>query len=282
MGSWPLGLDSAPYRGDTIPYTSSAPWDPNNNRALLAAEPANLLQGMDFNAPSSYRAFVENFYGVVHSWAHEADLDGISNDAALMAFLGRHLDAEYTATRGLLARLYPGQTDETYRLLLAMNLAHGFYVYGTPPLIRGLNIERTLHQRIGCCTQLADLELILIRAQGFKAQELAQAYNYVSPGGLITATHVVVYAGGHWLDAEINTAFAVNLNKLAQVSPFDRLTNLLDSRAALGFYNWYLQPQVRQDQLSRGVDGGIIAFYYQYYFAGFHNGKSLVYFERGK
>jgi hypothetical protein len=282
MGRWSLGLDQLPYRGDTTPFTATAPWDPSNNRTFLAGEPAGLLQAMFFNTPQSYRTFMDNFYGVVHSWVHEADLDGISNDADLMNFLGRHLDAEFAQTRNLLARLYPGQSAQSYRLLMAMNLAHGFYEYGTPPLDRGLNIERTLHQKIGCCTQLADLELILIRAQGIPARELAQAYNYQTPDGQIAATHVVVYAGGLWLDAEINTAFVVNLNTLGRISPFSRLSNLLAADRVLGFYNWYLQPQVRAEQLARGVDGGIIAFYYDYYFAGYHNGASLVYFERGK
>ena len=37
-----------------------------------------------------------------------------------------------------------------------------------------------------------------------------------------------------------------------------------------------------QDQLNRGLDGGILSFYYQYYLAGYNNGSSLVYFVRSK
>ena len=51
---------------------------------------------------------------------------------------------------------------------------------------------------------------------------------------------------------------------------------------AFGFYDWYLQPNVRQDQLARGVDGGIIAFYYQYYLAGIGQGNTNLYYVRGR
>jgi hypothetical protein len=281
LGSWPLGLDQLPYQGDQAPFDSGAPWSANANRAFVDSQPLIELQNMFFNSASTYQNYVENFYGVLRSWVHEADLLGISSDAALMPFLAGHLQAEFAQASGLLANLYPGQATETYQLLMAMNLVHGYFPYAATPHYRGLSLEQTLHLSTGDCTQIANALLGLVRAEGISARELAQVYNYPTPVGQFAANHVVVFADGLWLDAEINTAFAININTLASTNPANRLQTLLDGQHVFGFYDWYLQPQVRLNQLSQNQDGGIIAFYYQWYLEGIHQGNTLFYFVRG-
>jgi hypothetical protein len=280
MGIWPLGLDQFTYQRDQVPYAPGAPWSAQANRAFVDAQPAIELQEMDFNSPLTYSTYVENFYGVLRSWIHEADLDGITSDAALTPFLAQHMQSLYAQTRVALESVYPGQRQATYELLMAMNLAHGYYVYGPIPHYRGLSLDQTLHLRVGNCTQIADALAGLVQAEGIPARELGQVYNYQTPLGLFQASHVSVYANGLILDAEINVAFAVNLKALGQVSPAARLPALLDSQRVFGFYNWYLQPQVRLNQLARGQDGGILSFFYQYYFAGIGQGDTALTFVR--
>jgi hypothetical protein len=281
LGLWPLGLDQFPYQGDAPPYVDGAPWSATANRAFVTAQPLAELQAMDFNSESTYDTFVENYYGVLHSWVFEADLEGINSDAQLMPFLAAHMQAEFAQTRVLLASAYPGQALQTYQLLMAMNLAHGYFPYAATFHYRGLSLEQTLHLPTGDCTQIANLTLGMVRAEGIPARELGQIYNYPSPQGLFQANHVVVYANGLWLDAEINTAFAINLNTLGAIPPAARLEQLLDNQEVFGFYDWYLQPQVRLDQLAQGQDGGIIAFYYQDYLAGIGQGNTALNFVRG-
>ncbi len=281
-GSWSLGLDRNPYQGDLAPFADGAPWSPLANRAFITAQPQSELQAMYFNSPGTYQSFVENFYGVLHSWVQEADLLGITDDTRLMPFLAAHLQAEFVGTRSLLASAYPGQNDQTYRLLLAMNLTHAYFPYGAIPHYRGLSLYQTLHLPMGDCTQIADALVGIVRASGVAARELGQVYDFPSPVGPFLANHVVVYAGGLWLDAEINTAFVLDLNQIQQVAPADRLQFLLDNQRVFGFYDWYLQPQVRLNQLAQGQDGGIIAFYYQYYLEGLGNGDTQIHFVRGR
>jgi hypothetical protein len=275
LGQWPLGLDAQPYHGDVLPYAAGAPWDPDNSRAILTDETPALLQGMYFNSLVSYRLYVDQFYGVLRSWVHEADLNRITGNDELVAFLGRKLAAHFNQTGTTLARLYPGQTTETYRLLMAMNLAHGYFIYG-PAYGSHRAFNRLLHLSMGDCSEIADLAHLLIQAEGIPVQLVEQGYSYQSAIGFIGAGHVAVYAGGLWLDAEINTAFAFTFRDLARTAPNQRLQSLLDHHRVYGFYDWYLQPQVRAEQLARGWDGGIIAFYYKYYLAGYQNGNSRV------
>jgi hypothetical protein len=56
------------------------------------------------------------------------------------------------------------------------------------------------------------------------------------------------------------------------------LPSLLAQQRVFGFYNWYLNPAVRAAQLAHGQDGGILSFYYQYYFAGIGQGNTTIAF----
>jgi hypothetical protein len=276
-----LPSSTGPVQPGALPFADNAPWSPHANRRFVEAEPQHLLSAMYFNTASARREYVENFAGVLRTWVAEADGLGIDSDADLMTFLGNALNAKFAMTRDLLARQFPGLPDETYRLLMTMNLVHGYFAYGPVPLA-GRSLEQTAHLVVGDCVEISDLLLSLVRAQGIPAHELAQSYHYLTPQGRFVASHDVVYADGMWLDAEINTAFGVNLSQLRALSPDSRLQSLLNHHQVFGFYDFYLQPQVRLHQLREGQDGGIIAFYYQYYFEGIGKGHTRIYFVPGK
>lgn len=263
---------------DLAPFAAGAPWSDRANRAFVEAQPTDQLQRMYFNSPSTFRMYSTLFKGVLRQWVASADRAGLTSNAELMQYLGARLDAHFVEARGYLARLYPGQTDQTYRLLMAMNLAHGYYTYAT---VYGGNrtVYRTLHLRAGDCTEIAELLVVLAQAQGIAARSLGQSYSYPTDRGAFVSSHVAVYAGGLWLDAEINVAFALDFRNLLQIAPEARLQTLLNTRRVFGFYNEYLRPDVRTAQLSRGLDGGIIAFYYQYYFAGIGNGNTQLHLQ---
>jgi hypothetical protein len=247
--------------------------------SVFAAQPQAELQAMYFNTPHSELTYLRHFHGVLRGWVASADREGIKDTRALTQFLSTQLDAYFAQCHHLLERIYPGLTDQSYRLLMAMNLAHGFYDFGTVPGW-GHPLRQALHLRYGDCDEIADLLLILARAQGIRAHELGFHFDAPSPIGQLNSNHVVVYADGLWLDSEINTAIQVDFGQLRHVAPADRLPTLLNHHHVFGFYDWYLQPQVRQEQLNRGVDGGIIAFFYQYYFAAIGQGSTLMYTAR--
>jgi Transglutaminase-like superfamily len=262
---------------DGSPHRIAAAWAANNNHAFIDAQPQALLQNMDFNTAATYRIYTQYFHGVLRGWVAQADQQGITSDAGLTQFLAGRLQAQFQKTRGVLVRMYPSHNDQTYRLLMAMNLVHGFYTYATvPPIQRSLYAK--LHLRAGDCAEIAQLLQAVVQAEGIPARQLVQSYNYPSALGPFIASHDVVYAGGLWLDAEINTAFRLDLARFEGIAPAQRLNSLFDSNRVFGFYNWYLQPAVRQAQLSHGLDGGIIAFYYQYYFAGIGQGHTQLTF----
>jgi hypothetical protein len=257
------------------PFAPGAAWSPKANLAFIRAEPQPLLQAMYFNSPSSYSTYVSYFHGVLRGWVAQADQAGIGDDNDLEQFLGQELQAYFPQVRRVLAKAYPGLSDEAYQILMAMNLATGYYVYS--PVINGQrSLEQTVHLPTGDCTEIAELVLTLLQAQGISGRLLNQNYNYPTNLGTFAAKHAVVYADGLWIDAQINTAFRVDLHGLANVAPDQRLDCLLASRHVYGFYNWYLEPQVRAKELHLGVDGGIVSFYYQYYFAGIGNGLSEI------
>jgi hypothetical protein len=257
------------------PYAADAPWAPKYNRKYVLAQPKSQLQAMYFNSPSKQTIYDDYFKGVLRRWTGEADSAAVGSNAGLEHFLAAQLNSYFAHVRGVLARVYPGQTNQTYRLLMDMNLAHGYLTYATEPL-RDRTDAQLLHLPGGDCAQISDLLSMLLRAQGIKASEVVQSYNYRTPIGHFIASHDVVYAKGLWLDAEINTAFAVSLSTLHRTAPAARLPDLLSGHHVFGFYNDYLQPHVRLSQLRHGLDGGIIAFYYQYYFQGIGQGHTQI------
>jgi hypothetical protein len=276
----PAAPDSV-VMSDALGLVRGPAWNIRNNRAFVTAVPPDLINRTYFNTPRAYANYVAYFHGVLRRWVAQADRLGITDDDGLTRYLGQRLQGYYPQVRKYLASSYPRQTQMTYRLLMAMNLAHGYYTYATT---RGVNrtIYRTLHLKQGDCNEIADLLNILVRAQGIGGRILGQVYNFPTEQGTFVSNHAVVYAGGLWLDAQTNMAFALDFRNLKRIAPQQRLRSLLDTRRVFGFYNWYLQPHIRQQQLAAGYDGGIIAFYYKYYFEGIGQGRTQLSFVRGR
>lgn len=256
-------------------------WSDKNNRSFVDAVEPDLIDRSYFNTPRSYATYASYFRGVLRRWVADADRLGIRQDDEYYQYLGERLDGYFPQVRRFLSTYYPGQSQGTYRLLMAMNLAHGYYNYATT---YGMNrtVYRTLHLKNGDCNEIADLLLILCKAQGIAGRLLGQVYNYPTANGAFVSSHVVVHAGGLWLDAQTNTAYALDLRNLQRIAPAGRLRTLVDTRRVFGFYNWYLQPQIRQQQLAQGYDGGIIAFYYKHYFEGIGQGHTRLSYLRSR
>jgi hypothetical protein len=118
-----------------------------------------------------------------------------------------------------------------------------------------------------CCTQIAQLAASFAQLQGIPAQVISLTTTGQTPLGEFDGSHSFVSAGGMWLDPQCNIAFNFDPAGIQAISPFQRLTSLLSSGNVYGFYNWYLNPPVRNEQLSRGQDAGTVAFAWYYYFA---------------
>jgi hypothetical protein len=243
---------------------------------FIAAQSPGSLQPMDFNNSASYLVFVDYFYGYARAWTAEANGLGITNDTQLQAFFSHKLDEHFQATRGVLAAEYPGLRDNQYRLLMAMNLADGYYVYGSQAAPVN-DLGTLLNLPTACCTQIAELTASFARLQGIDAQVISLDADYATPQGTFGGGHMIVQAGGLWLDAQTNIAFAMDPVALQGWDPQQRLPMLLGAGNVYGFYNWYLNPSVRAEELTRGLDGGAMAFYWQYYLGSLGQGNTLYY-----
>jgi hypothetical protein len=239
----------------------------------FSALPLAYQERMYFNNAASNQAFVNNFYGVARSWAAQAQALGITDDSQLQAFFTQKLDQEFQATRGVLAAAYPGLTDTQYRLLMAMNLATGYYVYAgqTTPIN---SLGTLLSLPTGDCSTIAQLTASFARLQGIDAQVVDLEVDYTTRLGEFAGGHAVVSAGGLWLDAQTNIAFNMDPAAIQALPPGKRLPSLLAGGDVYGFYNWYLNPAVRAEQLQRGLDGGAMAFFWHYYLAGLGQGNT--------
>lgn len=278
FGRWPLGLDGVPrYRGEQPPYLPTSPWTTTNRRSLVNQAPQQTVYRMDFNSRATYKAYVENFRGVLRAWVIEARLARLYANAPLLHFLRQHLQEHFRATRSLLAGTYRGLTDSAYYQLMALNLAHGHLDYATA-YSRGGKLFKIVNLVRGDCSEIADLTAALLRAEGFPAHVLGVVPNYQSPNGLFVSGHQVAYTPGMWLDAEANVGFGLSLNQLGGITPSARMMTLLSQGHVYGFYNWYNNPLIRARQLARNLDGGIVNWYYYYFLEGYGQGKSLYYF----
>ncbi len=273
----PLAPIAASGPSAAVSLVNSPVWAPSNSRAFATSVPAQLLEESYFNSPQTYRFYRSYFHGVLQQWVAQADQQGITDNNGLVQFLGARMQTYFGQTRKHLATFYPGQTLETYQLLMAMNLAHGYFTYDTIPKA-DRSYDEILHLQAGDCVEIAQLLTILLHAEGVAARDLGLVDNFETNLGQFVSGHVLVNAGGLWLDAETNTAYALSLQQIERVPPAERLQTLFDAGRVFGFYNWYLQPQVRQKDVAIGQDGGIVAFYYQYYLEGIGQGNTKVYY----
>jgi hypothetical protein len=256
---------------DLSPWTLDNGWlsDP-----FYSTLPPAIQPGMFFNNDASYGTYVSYFYGYARSWAAEASALGITDDGQLQAFFAEKLNAEFQATRGVLAAAYPGLSDTQYRLLMSMNLAAGYYIFGTPDSIP-TNFGSLVNSQIGCCTEIAQLTASFAHLQGISAQVISFTTTLPTALGDFGGAHTFVSAGGMWLDAQSNIAFNFDPIAIQALPAYQRLTSLLNSGNVYGFYNWYLNPSIRNEQLQRGLDGGTVAFAWYYYLAALGSGTTV-------
>lgn len=270
-----LGRWFVPYRGEFPAYNSTAPWLPSFPREYVIGLPSAYQRKMFFNSKSTFEDYALNYQGLLRRWLTEAQGLGQTSLSSFRLFLRDKLDSLFVRVLPDLQARYSGLTSSQYRLLMSMNLVHGHYLFGTT-WTKNWNVLQLIRLGTGDCSEHADLIWELAELQGIPAITLSLGVNYRTNYGQFVSGHMVAYAEGLWLDPEINMAIQLNFPQLLRWSPSSRLSNLLNSGQTYGFYNWYLAPHVRAEQLSRGQDGGVIAFYYHYYFEGMGQGGSTL------
>jgi hypothetical protein len=265
------------YPGEHPPFLSNSAWSSNFPRIYVDATSMSLLQGMDFNSETTFDDYVYTFKDELRRWQGEAAALGIGDGPQFRDFLQQKLDAKFIQVRPLLASRYPGLDDTKYRLLMTMNLVSGYFVFGPGTPYRRLNLWDLMRQTVGNCGHLAQLVRELALIQGIPATHYAIIENFSGPFGQFGTGHNLVLADGLLIDAEINAAFDIgSLNDLESIPGGDRLGTLLRTGHVYGFYNWLNSPPIRNEQLSRGQDGGVIAYYYYWYFLGLDLGNAQI------
>jgi hypothetical protein len=179
-----------------------------------------------------------------------------------------------------------------------MNLVHGHCQFAAVSTPLNANVLQLIALPEGCCTQEALLTERLATIMGISGAMMGVTVSFAGAYGSIFAGHYVYYADGLWVDAETNTAYGINLDSalgyasvpaneprsmsygaLLGIAPYQRLQTLVNRHLVYGFYDYYLKPDVRQQQIKSGTDGGIIAFYYYHYLAGLGLGASSLYVQ---
>lgn len=269
-----------PYKGEYPPFLSDAARLPGFSatraRHFMAAVPTATHRRMFFNNAGMFQEFVYEFHGVLRRWHRSALYRGIVQLDDFKAFLLDKLDSHFARVSDLLAARYPGLSETDYRLLMAMNLVHGHFQYGTV-YSDNLNVLQLTARTMGDCTEYAELVYELARLMGISATVSSIGWDFPTRLGRFYSSHVMVFANGLWIDPEINLAFRVDLATLRATDPARRLETILNSGKVYGFYNYLVYPSVRAEQLGRGVDGGVIAFYYYYYLMGMYQGRFIFY-----
>lgn len=265
-----------PYSGEFPPYLAEAPWNPSFARQFVTSIPSATHRRLFFNSSARFQEFVYDYRGMLRRWYNTAKNQGILQLEDFKTYLRGKLDEHFQQMRGVLEKRYAGLSDTDYRLLMAMNLTHGHFRYGTV-YSHKLNVMQLISRSTGDCTEYAELVYELARLMGISATIKSVGWNYSTSLGQFVASHMMVIANGLWIDPEINLAFRVDLAKLRATDPISRLALVLNSGKVYGFYNYLIYPPIRSEQLARGVDGGVIAFYYYYYLRGMYQGNFVFY-----
>ncbi|MEC1719143.1 hypothetical protein [Schinkia azotoformans] len=263
------------FTGENPPYTKDTKWLESFSRPHVEALPVQYHEAMFFNNKKTFEEFTSRFKGVLKRWISEMEQKNINDSEKVKEYFKTKLDKYYRDNEDYFKGLYPRLTEKQYRLLMSMNLAHGNYQFGTQTTSVDSFVSLTMLE-MGDCSELADLTASLASIQGINGTFLGLGWDYQSSLGQFISGHQVFYSEGLWLDAEINTAFLVDINKILKIEPSERFISLMENNQILGFYNWYLKPEIRDAQLKNGQDGGVIAFYYYYYFEGLGQGKSNI------
>lgn len=277
---WNSYFTVVPYSGELPAYAPGAPWDIGNKKKFFTALPLSQLQSLFSNNATSFKQFNQYYLGTLDDWVVEAQYRGFSG-TALTDFLTARLNSYFGTMKPVLQQLYSGLTDNQYRMLMTMNLVHAhFDDYGTSYASKS-GLVALLNTSIGDCSEYATLIAALGRLQGIAARTNWIVIDYPSQLGRFYAGHVVAEAEGMLFDGQNNVAFRGSLASIAAAAaPANRLQALLDSGGVFGFYNYQLKPDIRARQVKLGMDGGVILFYYKYYFEGIGQGTSNYYFDQ--
>lgn len=263
------------YRGEIRPYSASAPWNPNNSRHFIDATSSALLRRMDFNTRNAFLNYSTLFRGELRRWVIQASVLKLTATSELRTFLAGKLDAKFEEAKGYLSRVARGLSDNQYRLLMAMNLVHGHYVFGKGP--RCTTVWQLLNAKRGNCAHHAHLVRELATIMGIKSAHYGMSVDVDTKEGAFSTGHNFIIAEGMLIDAEINTAFRIgSVTALTGSNPAARLSRLLATNRVHGFYNWLNYFPVRNEQISRRQDGGVLQFLYQHILQGFGSPRSRI------
>jgi hypothetical protein len=278
LGIWASYYTVYSYNGELPPYAPGSPWDPGNKRKFFDKVPVSMHQAMFSNNATTFRDFTQQYLGTLDDWLAEARLEGYTG-TQLTDFLTGRLNSFFQTVKDDLAAIKPGLTDNQYRMLMSMNLAHGhFTTYDTSYASQG-GLTALLNTNVGDCSEFGTLIAALGRLQGVAARSVWILIDYPTSIGRFYAGHVVAEAEGMLFDGQNNVAFVGTLATIAAAAaPANRLQYVLNNDLAVGFYNYQMKPDIRARQVARGMDGGAILFYYKYYFEGMGQGVSSYYY----
>ncbi len=271
----PIKICDYNYTGEFPPYRNDAPWYNGFNRLYINNVPRSFHEALFFNDRETFEEFVVRYKDVLKLWASEARSMNLEQPKDIQQFFREKLIKCYENNKEYLIALYPGLTEKQYKLLITMNLVHGNYDFDTQTK-KTKNLLELVELEKGDCSELGDLVASLAFLQGVEGDFLGLNCDYQTTLGHFHAGHRIFYAEGLWLDPEINIAFKFNLEEFQKTEPSKRLSALIQQKSILGFYNWYINPEVRTKQLENNQDGGTIAFYYYYYFKGINQGNSSI------
>jgi hypothetical protein len=261
---------------ENSPFDPGSPWNRMSKRELFDALPAAVTAGLSFNTAEAATAYRTRYQGVLRRWVLDADLvttPGFDRTA----FLTEKLNAHFELVKADLAQKHPGLNDAQYRLLMTMNLVHGFYAFGTQTY-NGTDLGALLHLQVGDCSEEATLGALLARLQGVNAKVVGLQTNYTGDNGYVYADHAAFYGEGMLFDSLVNQALAFDPIALKDLPPASRMERLISGGGVFGFYNQHLNPNVRAANLLRSQDPGVLGYYYKYYLEGINQGQSQLTF----
>ncbi len=280
----PVVINGYTWNGEMPPFRHDAPWHPTlASRLHLDNVPRHLHEGVYFNSREAFIEFAARYKDKLRTWVNVA-VERKYKSESLARFFRNMLFRDLSENLEYLAERYPGLTEKQYIVLNIMNLVHGNYKFGT--VVANPNDPLDfIRNELADCSELSNLMAILLELQGIRSKSVGYVWNFPSCSydgktilGPFFSSHRLVWAENIIVDAETNLAFHIGKDYLmASLAPRDRLMWLLDNNRVYGFYNWFIKPDVREEQLARNQDGGLIAFYYYYYFYGTtHKGFYLL------
>ncbi len=271
----PVTVKGHTWSGEVPPYLSHAPWlDQSGSRRHIDHLPREFHEALFFNSQATFEAFTSKYKDVYATWLGDIKRLRYPRKRA-WEFVRDRLNKNFHRNVEFIRSTYAGLTPKQYKVLDVMNLVHGYFRFGTFNTRLGKQTAVQVND-LGDSSEIANLVSTLLTLWEIPHRIIGYAWRFESHAwkstlalGDFFAGHQLVQAAGLIVDGETNMAFHVGDNyQLTGIAPERRLSELIAEHRIYGFYNWFLKPEVRAEQLKRGVDGGIIAFFYYYYLYG--------------